>query len=246
MIFGISAPTDPDDPSANLLAVGSLPIDAGLQLNVVLLVTAPDRRDLPSLPELGLGEIGGIAFTPLSPLHALQTERWSQVALVDALVVDDQGSLAASEKGLNLLALARADASARFAPTDGAVWRLPADAIWGELLFEFTAEEVVNVRFRGQTRRLEPEHLGMKDGRTSRPTHQWALLKTFGTLSGTITPKRTREHAKLVKHKQELSKSLRLHFGLRDDPIRHDKRAHAYITEFIIRSVIPARIMDAE
>ena len=140
-----------------------------------------------------------------------------------------------SNAGVLALEGAKQAAWDEFSSRDRAAWRLARDATWEELQIEFTAEDVANVRFRRLTRRFEPEHLEMKDGRTGQPTSQWALLRTFAVLGGSITPKFTPKHSNFLKHKQGLSARLRRHFGLPDDPIPYDKRTRTFTTKFVIR-----------
>ena len=57
------------------------------------------------------------------------------------------------------------------------VWPLPPDARWEEVTIVFVADEVINVSFRRDTRRFEPDQLGMKDARSGKPKRQWTYLK---------------------------------------------------------------------
>ena len=113
-------------------------------------------------------------------------------------------------------------------------WVLPADASWSEMTFRFIADEVVNITFRGETRRFEPDQLGMKSAKNGKPKAVWTYLKAFALAGGRLPLHRDdpRETSKHQKQKQSLSKSLRDAFGISDDPIQSD--GEAYVSVFVI------------
>ena len=111
--------------------------------------------------------------------------------------------------------------------TSNLAWVLPADASWSEMTFRFIADEVVNITFRGETRRFEPDQLGMKSAKNGKPKAVWTYLKAFALAGGRLPLHRDdpRETSKHQKQKQSLSKSLRDAFGISDDPIQSDGNA---------------------
>jgi hypothetical protein len=113
-------------------------------------------------------------------------------------------------------------------------WVLPADASWSEMTFRFIADEVVNITFRGETRRFEPDQLGMKSAKNGKPKAEWTYLKAFALAGGRLPLHRANplETPKHQKQKQSLSKSLRAAFGISDDPIQSD--GEAYVSGFVI------------
>lgn len=113
-------------------------------------------------------------------------------------------------------------------------WVLPADSSWSEMTFRFIADEVVNITFRGETRRFEPDQLGMKNAKNGKPKAEWTYLKAFALAGGRLplhlaNPVETPKHQ---KQKQSLSKSLRAAFGIADDPVQSD--GDEYVTRFVI------------
>jgi hypothetical protein len=113
-------------------------------------------------------------------------------------------------------------------------WQLPADARWEELSIRFVAAEVLNVSFRGETRRFEPDHLGMKSAKNGRPKAMWTYLKAFGLGGGRLAvhrgdPKVTSKHQ---KQKQALSRALRDVFGIAQEPIPTE--GDEYVTRFVV------------
>lgn len=102
------------------------------------------------------------------------------------------------------------------------------------MTFRFIADEVVNITFRGETRRFEPDQLGMKSAKNGKPKAVWTYLKAFALAGGRLPLHRDdpRETSKHQKQKQSLSKSLRDAFGISDDPIQSD--GETYVSGFII------------
>lgn len=113
-------------------------------------------------------------------------------------------------------------------------WALPADARWPELTFRFIADQVLNVSFRGETRRFEPDALGMKNAKNGQPKAAWIYLKAFALKGGRLAvhrgdPKETSKHQ---RQKQALSSSLRSAFGIAEDPIPTEGKE--YVTCFVV------------
>jgi hypothetical protein len=113
---------------------------------------------------------------------------------------------------------------------------MPADARWEEIMFEFVATEVVNLRFWGETRRFEPEHLGMKNQKNGRPTLQWTLLQQMALSGGQLAWSNSGATTRIKKQKQELSDKLRAAFGVEGDPIEWDGGINAYVARFALRA----------
>jgi len=115
-------------------------------------------------------------------------------------------------------------------------WVLPPDAQWRELRFEVVSKDVINVRFRGQTRRFEPEQLGMKSKKTGKPTLDWVALRTLALREGTLSwsGSNPKARATVVKRKQLLAGVLIREFGIQSDPLPWDERARVYVAQFRI------------
>jgi hypothetical protein len=109
------------------------------------------------------------------------------------------------------------------------VWQMPADARWGDVKIAFISDEVINVTFRGETRRFEPSQLGMTNAKNGKPTSQWTMLKAIAMGRGSIPFPAA---AKIQKQKQSLSKKLTSAFGIQDDPIVAKAQAYeaGYVT----------------
>jgi hypothetical protein len=160
-----------------------------------------------------------------------------QVPLDDVVGVDDHNRLVGQRPPEAVFARVR-EAVAR--PAAGSrparAWVLPADARWEELTFDFVADEVINVRFRGETRRFEPEHLGMKNQKNGRPTLQWTLLQQMAVGGGQVAWTDRAATDRIKKQKQALSDRLTAAFGIEKDPIDWNDEAGAYVARFVLRA----------
>jgi hypothetical protein len=220
----------------NVLVIGTLPLLAGIGLAVFMVFPSDGRRiEVRDLPILPLQLIGGLLLTPTGELVEALPEPWFAIALADLISTDLASSPTLMPAGERHLDLIKDKTRSAFEKSDTAAWRLPMDATWGELEIEFISDAVLNARFRSQTRRMEPEHLGMKDGRTGDPNEQWALLWQFAKRLGALPSLPTKRHDIFVKQKQELSKRLRFHFGIPDEPIVYDRRLREFRTAFVLR-----------
>jgi hypothetical protein len=103
-------------------------------------------------------------------------------------------------------------------------------------VIDFVELEVVNIRFRGETRRFEPEHLGMKNQKNGRPTLQWTLLQQMALSGGQLAWSNPRATTRIKKQKQELSHKLKAAFGVEGDPIEWDGDNNAYVARFALRA----------
>lgn len=153
---------------------------------------------------------------------ALDREGVARMALEDLVHLDDRGQLQPCQLSTVVFADLRAQIESG---TDNAVsnlaWALPADARWEEIGIRFVADEVVNVSFRGETRRFEPDGLGMKSAKNGKPKAAWAYLKAFAMQGGRLPVHHAKstDTSKHQKQKQALSKVLRTAFGIADDPL---------------------------
>lgn len=115
------------------------------------------------------------------------------------------------------------------------VYPMPPNATWGEITFEFTADEVINVSCRGKIVRTEPENFRMKNQNTKRPTVQWAIFKALAMAGEFGWQDNHNNRSKVTKQKEEFSKKLKATFGLSDDPLEFNDTEHVYKPKFVIR-----------
>ncbi len=227
-----------------VMLVGSHAVAAGIGIPVFLMIPGPMKEvSLENVPELD-GPAAFVLPTIDSVSHqfktALKSSGHSILTLGEIGGVDAQRRLTGLQSPENLLSTLREKllaAQASNAPRR--IWILPADACWEDLRFEFTDSEVLNIRFRQETRRFEPEQFGMKSAKNGRPTTLWTLLRSIAKLSGSLTWQDRSASTMVKKRKQLLSKRLMSLFGITGDPIpwRSDKRA--YVARFIISDRTP-------
>jgi hypothetical protein len=154
------------------------------------------------------------------------------VPLCDALGADDHGTLVGQHAPQEVFA----PVCQSVTPGPQRAWVLPPDARWEELAFDFVELEVVNIRFRGETRRFESEHLGMKNRKNGRPTLQWPLLRQMALAGGQLAWRDLSATTRIKKQKQELSNKLKAAFGIEGDPIQWDGGINAYVARFVLRA----------
>ncbi|MCE7886557.1 MAG: hypothetical protein DYH13_03525 [Alphaproteobacteria bacterium PRO2] len=110
----------------------------------------------------------------------------------------------------------------------------PAGATWGDIVLEFTADEMVTVSCKNQGhKQYSAEDFQMRDKRTKKPKKSWAFLQALAVASGNMS---VADIEKVKKTKQEVSANLQRLFQLPDDdPIEWVNEDTAYKTKFIIR-----------
>lgn len=110
----------------------------------------------------------------------------------------------------------------------------PAGATWGDIVLEFTADEMVTVSCKNQGhKQYSAEDFQMRDKRTKKPKKSWSFLKLLAIANGNMS---VDDIEKVKKTKQEVSANLQQLFQLFDnDPIEWSNDDTAYKTKFIIR-----------
>lgn len=162
------------------------------------------------------------ASVPAPLTTVLDRASVARLALHDVITIDDNGRLRPLQPPKILLADLRAQIEGGL---EGGVadlaWQLPPDVRWEEIGIRFIADEVINVTFRGETRRFEPDGLGMKSAKDGRPKAVWTYLKAFALNGGRLPVHRANsaETSKHQKQKQALSKALRAALGISGDPL---------------------------
>jgi hypothetical protein len=221
------------------ILVGSHAVAAGVGIPIVLMIPGPMAEvSLEMLPQLN-GPAAIVMPTAGSISQQFKTTLKSRghciLALNEISGLDDQHRLTGLQSAEKLLSPLREKLLASQASAASErIWLLPADARWEDLSFDFTAAEVVNVRFRQETRRFEPEQFGMKSKKNGRPTAHWTVLRSFAQLAGSLTWKDQAASAKIRKQKQLLSRRLIELFGITGDPIPWRPSQGAYVARFTI------------
>lgn len=106
----------------------------------------------------------------------------------------------------------------------------PAGARWQDVEIRFQDAHTVSVRVLGATGLFHYAQMGMADGRTTLPTAQWALLRTFAEAPGGVLDWKNSEARRANKKRCEtLAKDLTAFFGIEDgSPFEYSKRAKGW------------------
>ena len=209
--------------------IGSHDVFAGRGFPVFLTVPGPlAREDAAQFDDMIAHPGPKLLLAPTSSsippqlAATLDREGVVRMALEDLVHLDDRGQLQPCQPSTVVFADLRAQI---VSGTDNAVsnlaWALPSNARWEEIGIRFVADEVVNVSFRGETRRFEPDGLGLKSAKNGKPKAAWAYLKAFAMQGGRLPVHHAKstDTSKHQKQKQALSKVLRTAFGIADDPL---------------------------
>jgi hypothetical protein len=188
-------PADRMSGAGRVMSVGRHAVAAGSVFPILLALPGPaDPLADDELREAGLDPAGTVLLVPRAsslpaPLRARLMAAGHQVIPLSEAVGLGAKGFEAVQPPRTLLAPLREALVARIRAAESKpAWGLPPDARWDEMTFTLISEEVLNVTFRGQTRRLEPDQLGMKDGRSGRPTEAWALLQALARVGGSLGP----------------------------------------------------------
>ena len=174
-------------------------------------------------------------FSDLSAMDLLGRQQSRLAALSDLFENDGAGELVATDAARTLLGAFHA--AVMPAADEGQPNRFPTPpgTRWEDISIEFTAEEVATIRCRGDiTRRVEPEHLDMKNRKNGRPTLQWTLLRSLARSHGAISWNDHDADARIKQQKRQLSKKLMAYFGIEDAPIDWQYDDNEYRTRFSI------------
>lgn len=209
--------------------IGSHDVFAGRGFPVFLTVPGPlAREDVAQFDDVIARPGPKLLLAPTSSsippqlAAALDREGVVRMALEDLVHLDDRGQLQPCQPSTVVFADLRAQIASG---TDNAVsnlaWALPSNARWEEIGIRFVADEVVNVSFRGDTRRFEPDGLGLKSAKNGKPKAAWTYLKAFAMQGGRLPVHHAKstDTSKHQKQKQALSKVLRAAFGIAEEPL---------------------------
>jgi hypothetical protein len=228
----------------DVLQLGMHEVAAGLGVPILLLwARTPDQADR-AIAGLVHSVAGPFALTtPTDRFVGAQAREkiklagGIQVPLDDVVGVDHHNRLVGQRPPDAVFARVR-DAVAR--PETGArparAWMLPPDARWEELVIDFVEREVVNIRFRGETKRFEPEQLRMKSSKNGRPTLQWTLMQQLALAGGELDWRDRGATTSIKKRMQVLADRLKAAFGVEGRPIVWDKAKSAYVARVVLRA----------
>jgi hypothetical protein len=111
-------------------------------------------------------------------------------------------------------------------------YKIPAGTRWADFIFIVDRKDALTVQVKQHKVTLSYTELGMEDGRTGRPSLQWALLKLFAEHAGEIPATSSDARDNYKKQKQLLSEKLQTYFAIDFDPF--EPYEGAYKAKFTI------------
>ncbi|MCW5713450.1 MAG: hypothetical protein KIT43_02885 [Bauldia sp.] len=226
-----------------VIQIGRHLIAAGAGFPVALVLGSAAWR--PALHLHNFGDAPGVIL--LSSLSSLDPDvgnqlrlRGNRIHVLDEVVGDDYGRLVP----LAPPGILFHDLRDRYAATEPVrpPWRLPAGSTWEKLKFDLISSEEINVSTAGQSQKLRPEHLGLRNEKTGGVTEGWVFLRTVIAMRGSLGFSNI--EPRYVKQLQLLNRALREGMGMAETPIMKVGRGE-YETRFVsICSLSPAELAE--
>lgn len=94
----------------------------------------------------------------------------------------------------------------------------PAGATWHDVDIRLKDGHTVSIRVRGAAGVYSYSQMGMADGRNSKPTKQWELLRAFAECNGTFTWSSKGTGRQNQKRREKLAGDLQRFFRIEGDP----------------------------
>ena len=170
------------------MTVGRHRVTAGAAIPIILVIPGPGREQSDFFQDL---DSPTVIVVPTSESLAERTRArlLSQghfvIELENAVATDAKGHLVAAGEAKTMLGPLRERLLA--VERSKRAWLLPSGTGWENLIIEFTADQVLNVRFGRDTRRFEPEDLGMRSKKDGKPTVAWVMLRSMAETGGTLS-----------------------------------------------------------
>lgn len=176
------------------------------------------------------------AALPDTVAEPLRRHGVTLIPLDVAVIVSGPGKFTLTPRGDAVMKdlLAQLGGMAAQAKGPQRAWDLPPGTKWENLTIRFTAEAVIAVTFADQTRRFEPEDIGMRNKKNGKPTAAWTHLLALAINNGRLPLHHSniKETPKYQRQMQTLAHTLQAAFGIETKPIISD--GAEYITQFVL------------
>lgn len=139
-----------------------------------------------------------------------------------------------------------------FADTESKLYKEPLTDTWDNIEIRFKNNHDITVKIDGEEKDSSYEELGFADTRQNSSQNasyvkSWNTLILFSTQNGRIkmniyAGNRAKKDL-FKKNKQDLSKRLKAHFGLKDDPIIYNEKNEEY--QIKIKLISPPEFRDS-
>lgn len=149
----------------------------------------------------------------------LSCRQSSLLALAEVISASGPGKWQATEVARHALEGFAQRHLPREAEDDRTFFPTPAGARWGDLRIRFLDGHTVSAAVGDLSRVLHYSQMGMADGRHSRATQQWELLRVFASHGGTLTWDSRAADRKNQKRRERLARDLKAFFRIEGEPI---------------------------
>ena len=240
--FELSPPTRQPAPSL-IMRLGTRERAAGLGVPVLLCVPGSTPRatpqDLDEILETPAPVVLLCPTTASLPDTVAEPLRRHGVTLIPldvAVIARGPGKFALTPQGDVVMQglLGQLDDMAAQSKGPQRAWDLPSGATWEKMTIRFTTEAVIAVTFADQTRRFEPEDIGMRNKKNGQPTSAWTHLLALAVNKGRLPLRHSNIHEthKYQRQMQTLTRSLQAAFGIETKPIISD--GNEYVAQFVL------------
>jgi hypothetical protein len=239
--LSLSAPAATGTGQPGILHVGDFEPIAGKRFPVYLAIQLEQEALEPLAVRLwGVASTSFILLTPTRRAVDVglgeKMAGWKArtAALVD-LLEGNATTFAATDAARTLLAEFRTAVLPADETKAGMRFPTPAGATWGDIVLEFREDQVLSAKCKGESRRVEPVDLGMKNERNGKPTLQWTTLRAIAQSGGQLDCRDPKAYDRIKSQKYQLSKKLRAYFQIEEDPIYWNSTDSCWQARFIAR-----------
>ena len=104
--------------------------------------------------------------------------------------------------------------------------KVPAGTRWEDLILLFEDDGTIRVNLKQYDVTLSFEDMGLVDGRTGKPSSQWAFLLVLAKHGGELKPTDADAQNRFKKQKQLLSEKMQSYFSIDFDPFYPYERSY--------------------
>lgn len=227
-----------------VINIGQHLISAGTGFPVALVLGSAAWRPALNLHDFGDSAGAILLSTPSSIEPDLQDRlrlKGHHILVLRDVVRDDNGRLVFAGRPPMLFRDLRDRTATSTQTVPRPPWTLPAGTTWEKLRFELIVLDEINVSTGGQTHKLRPEHLGLRNQKTGGAAEGWILLTTVIAMEGDFAFTKPTNAAE--KQMQLLNRALREGLGLDEIPIIKLERGQ-YASKFLSVCSLPGGLAE--
>lgn len=164
----------------------------------------------------------------------IEAQGISVMALEDVVVLDQHARLSAALPPDRLFSkLIEAFGGDSGEPVVGPKIVVPSGTTWAQVRIDFAELEIIRLTVDGNSHRLGPDDLGLKNTKTQRPKAGWTFLCAIAQNGGRIPRlgQKSGDASRIAKQKQSASQALRALTGIETDPI--EACGNEYVSQYL-------------